>query len=250
MFPNVKVLHEQDDIVIWELTFLGSRNFAQLIMDIPLEKETLAALNQSAFQSLDLLFNKSKTSDPAQASLFFAELIKALESNLQKAGLLGDEEQQCLIHLADQENLFTSEMISSLAHKDLSLGNVMVSDSHDAVFLIDPRQAIPYLVDSTALGNVSIDLVGYLVSLERKELELQKLDSTHSLGDMKQTVLEEIEKYLRLGAFTQNLLDLCFAVWYSVYAACKCDYCTAEERVWLYDDMVSKTKLAVKKLQK
>jgi len=179
----------------------------------------------------------SETQRPGSGQLFFEELVQALELNLEKAGL-SEQYQGLGKNLLTRSAQFTSSFLPSFAHKDLSTSNIILSDDNERVRFIDPRIAVPYLDESGASGNVVIDLAAYLVSLERKELEAKKDTDALDYSSLKEEVQKEIKRYLSEGVFTESFLKLCETVWYSIYAACKCDYCTATERLWLYNEMV------------
>jgi len=138
--------------------------------------------------------------------------------------------------------------VASFAHKDLSVGNVLVSDDNKQVRFIDPRLAVPYLEESQASGNVAIDLMGYYVSFLRKEMEARKNNEGLDFSEINKDIEKEIKEYKERGVFSEQMGRLCMAVWYSVYAACKCDYCTAPERVWLYDEMVVRLRKSLDEL--
>jgi len=128
------------------------------------------------------------------------------------------------------------------------VGNIIVSEKKKSVYFIDPRKAVPYLNTSRALGNVSVDLIGYYVSVLRKEMELKRKNSEVLLSSIKMAIKKEIKDYEKNHIFNPLLKDLCFLVWFSVYVACKCDYCMSKERVWLYKKMRENTKFYLKKL--
>ncbi len=122
---------------------------------------------------------------------------------------------------------------------------MLISDQ--SVKFIDPRQALPYLEESAAIGNVVFDLAGYYTSIWRKELELQRKNEAISLEMLKYTITREIAKYEQDRIFSHALLELSLLYWLSVYLACKCDYCTSPERLWLYQAMGAEFELRSKK---
>lgn len=128
-----------------------------------------------------------------------------------------------------------ASFVPGLCHRDLSAVNVMCA-ADGSVRLIDPRASVPGApVGMPTFGSSAIDAAAFLVSLERKELERAKLGlPALSLADRFRAV---VGGWIENGAFNAYMFDLCRAHAYSVYAACRCDYCLAPEREWLYDLM-------------
>ncbi|MBI5793954.1 hypothetical protein HZA87_02600 [Candidatus Uhrbacteria bacterium] len=125
--------------------------------------------------------------------------------------------------------------VPGLCHRDLSAVNVVCA-SDGGVRLIDPRASVPGApVGMPTFGSSAIDAAAFLVSLERKELERTRLDlPALGLADRFRGI---VSGWIENGAFNVFMRDLCLAHAYSVYAACRCDYCLAPERKWLYDLM-------------
>lgn len=128
-----------------------------------------------------------------------------------------------------------SAFVPVLCHRDLSVVNVMCTNDSN-VRLIDPRVSVPGApVGMPTFGSVAIDAAAFLVSLERKELERLRLGlPALCLADRFRGT---VAGWMTDDMFNAPMLDLCLAHAYSVYAACRCDYCLAPERKWLYDHM-------------
>jgi putative hydrolase of the HAD superfamily len=237
IFPKLELLKRESDLVIWSLEYVGEITLEQFIKNlrgVAVEQrsqyiEKIGEYNEQVLGNLRRIFEKTKKVDECENALFFEELLNSLRLNLQKAGL-GDCEKNL--------NQFQSEaFVNSVVHKDLSVVNIILNKDKDKIYFIDPRRAVPYGENSEAMGSVAIDLAGYFVSMSRKELELRKFDQTISLAMIFQRMENEVKKYIEEGIFSRQFWNLCLTLWYSVYAACKCDYCTAPERVWLYEEM-------------
>ena len=109
---------------------------------------------------------------------------------------------------------FTEKFIPSLAHRDLSVGNILISDDGKVVKFIDPRSVVPHLgktPDTRSRGNIVLDLVSYRISLMRKHAELNHLGKNDSLLPLLEEVAVTIKDYMNRGAFTQQMLLLCEA---------------------------------------
>lgn len=240
--------------------YCGSRNFEDLILKSDLSDEstynTVQLVHVATLQNLRGIFEESKLDSPArtraESSRFFQELSDALKVNLTLAGLIGSY-GDTLDRVGSSREKFVSEDVPSLAHKDLSVGNVVVGDDWTSVKFIDPRLVVPHLEPTepdTALGNIAIDIVGYQISLLRKQLELVHSGKADRLSPLLSGVSAEIKRYIQDGVFTNQMKLLCEVVWYSVFSACKCDYCLAPERKWLYDLMAEKTHEKLSQLSK
>jgi len=102
--------------------------------------------------------------------------------------------------------------------------------------LIDPRYSMPGAgVRTPSFGSAAADAAAFLVGLERKELERERAGQ-HALR-LTERFRSSVDAWVAVGRFNAFMLDLCLAHAYSVYAACRCDYCLAPERKWLYDLM-------------
>jgi hypothetical protein len=169
--------------------------------------------------------------------LFFDEIMSALKKNLRNAGVENIYNKK-IKRLYEQSEKIISGCKPSMAVKDISVGNIILEKNRDAVRLIDPREAVPYLKKTHAKGNVAIDLAGYYVSIERKETELNKTKFKISLDFIKNDIDKEKKQYIKNGAFSEIFYVFCLCLWYSVYISCRCKYCLSPERRWLYKKMI------------
>ena len=239
VFPNMEVLQTDDGVSILWIENCGKNNFDDIYLGAIKELDLLRTLNKKVLAKIGVLFTETQHVD--NGALFFEELMSVLKFNLRKAELW-PEYEEVVLRIEARKNIFLQNFVGSFSHKDLSVGNILVSDDNKQVRFIDPRLAIPYLEENHPSGNVVIDLIGYYVSFLRKELEAKHEAANIDLSEINQDIKKEIKVYQGNEIFTEEIKTLSMAAWYSVYAACKCDYCTAPERVWLYDEMVNRLK--------
>jgi len=249
VFPRLELMEsgKHTGVAIVKMLYLG-QSFETLLLSVSDNSVVgnLVKVNRVVLRALRSVHNKTTNSNTNVVihdnQLFFQELITALMINLGKAGLTEEgfnflrKTEKSLAHLIGRT-------MPSRAHRDLSVGNIIVSQNIEEVHFIDPRAAVPYAETSEAIGNVVIDISGYLVSVQRKDMEIQRSSQSISLQNMIDDVTSEIKEYQRQEIFCTELLHICTVLWYSVYAACKCPYCTAPERRWLYDIMVERLRL-------
>lgn len=248
IFPQIELV-ANGDISIARMEYIGEYNLEKIIFQMGKKEEGIAELSRFNYEVLEKLrviqketSNRLTNLDNLQQNkLFFNELIDALSVNFEKADIK-KEGNLFLNKLKANADMFIKQTISSLAHKDFSVGNIIIWDEDKSVKFIDPRNAVPYLIKSKAMGNVAIDIAGYLVSIERKEMELQHEYPLASLKLIKDEIGKEIEKYYNEGVFSPMVLNACMALWYSVYVACKCEYCVSKKE-WLYNKMVQCLKI-------
>jgi|GEM_PF-899505 len=234
IFPQMEIVfNDLGSSILW-IENLGAQSLEVKFKDEKSSLTQLKALNKKVLAKINLLFEETKSA--VADDLFFDEIINAIKINLVKAGLSGRLTKEVETIVSHKKTVL-EKYISSLAHKDLSVGNIIVSDDGDKVRFIDPRGAVPYLDESKASGNVAIDLIGYLISMQRKELEVKQKNKNIDYTDLVTEVEDQIKNYIDAGVFTEEFRKLCEVLWYSVYFACKCDYCTAPERLWLYNEM-------------
>lgn len=247
IFPWVELL-VNGDVSIMRMEYVGKNTLEKIILQMGRTQEGVnefRRFNREILGRLRMIYSetcliKDSPENLLQGRFFSEELIKALSINFEKAALK-EEGSLFLGKLEGDLNKSANKTISSIAHKDFSLGNILVSDG-GLVKFIDPRISIPYTTESNAIGNVAVDIHGYLVSIERKEMEIQREHPSFSLKLIKEEVEKEIMRYIKEGVFSPVVSEACRAFWYSVYAACRCEYCTSSERIWLYDRMVRKLK--------
>ncbi|MEK7102661.1 MAG: hypothetical protein AAB912_03470, partial [Patescibacteria group bacterium] len=116
-----------------------------------------------------------------------------------------------------------------------------------ALRFIDPRTAVPNAHSGAPLASPLIDLIALAVSLERKKLEVQRYDANLTL-EACEVVNRAIETALSDHIATPALGLLIDLVVRSAYTACRCTYCLAPERMWLYEHMRSTTEDALKRV--
>src|SRR5262249_33288452 len=157
--------------------------------------------------------------------------------NLERAGIDNNDIDSIFKRLKP----ILINFVPTVIHRDLSVGNIMVNEA-GKVKLIDPRPSLPQLAEKESqyiFGSVVFDLVGYKTSLFRKYLEKARNNDAAYLLRPIVLIDKVIEGYQRKGYFSEEMKDLSSVYWNSVYAACKCDYCLAENRRWLYEIMTN-----------
>lgn len=248
MFPWVELL-VNGDISIMCMEYIGEFTLEKIILQMEKTQKEVSELfrfNREILERLKIIYletclSQDSSENSLQNRLFLKELIEALSINLERAGLK-KEGILFLSKLKRDLNNPANQAISSLAHKDFSVGNVIISDKNRLVKFIDPRNSIPYLTKSNAIGNVAVDIYGYLVSIERKEMEIQREYPSASMELIKEEINKEAMRYINDGVFSSVISKACRALWYSVYTACRCEYCISPDRVWLYNCMVQRLK--------
>jgi len=243
VFPQMDIVFEDLGNSVLAIENLGKQSLESKYKEDHVSVSQLEIINKKVLAKINLLFDETKTN--LADDLFFDEIISALKINFEKAGL-SEKLLFDLNRIIEKKKIILKNFVLSLAHKDLSLGNIILSDDGEKVRFIDPRVAVPYLTESKASGNVAIDLIGYLVSIQRKELEVRKTNQDVDYSSLFAEIENQIKTYISAGAFTEEFRKLCEILWYSVYAACKCDYCTASERLWLYNEMVRRLENGLK----
>lgn len=168
------------------------------------------------------------------------ELVDALQVNMVRGGL---DASAIGLPRASAERWAKERL--SVAHRDLSVVNII--GNGDGVMFIDPRLAVPNLDHGVGLTSPALDLVTLAVSLERKQAELQRDDPACVLPGLT-LVHHELDVLERQGCFSREMRLLCEAVARSVYVACRCEYCTAPSRGWLYGHMVESMRQSIEQL--
>lgn len=255
IFPVARPLMQNDKMGACEIEFVGRRSLEDVFLSFDGTTEVLdelMRLNSEALIKIKRLFDLTREKSrqgSRSGKLFLDDLIAAIRINLKKAGIGDDDFRPLADQIRRMRRLFICDFIPSLSHNDLSVGNVIVDDRSRNIKFIDPRAAVPYLDKSRADGNIVVDLVGYYISVLRKEAELQKSKPLISLYPLRNTIEKAVDACGRQKIFTPLLKDLCNLLWYSVYAACNCAYCTAIERIWLYESMRNETKRSLLKIR-
>lgn len=242
-FPEFRMLFSGVDYCIWKLSMIGRKNFEDVLLGFKGGREEallLGQLNCNVLKGIEIIFERTNIVEKhnviKEAHLFFLEILDALRVNLKKAGAKDILASDKITSLGLREEEFIPEYIPSLSHKDLAVANIRIGENNGVSF-IDPRLAVPQLESSKAIGNVAIDLAGYYVSILRKEGELRRRNPSISLSFLTIPIEREIERYQRRLIFSDKLKDLCLLAWYSIYLACRCEYCMAPSRIWLYEKM-------------
>jgi hypothetical protein len=126
------------------------------------------------------------------------------------------------------------------------VGHIYIQKSEEdfKVRMADPRSAIPRLDETpdgltrtpNSLGCSAVDLAHLEVSLYRRQLELQHLNPKITLPALS-SVRATVQDWIHQGRFSQMFYELSLATYFSAYAGCRCKYCLASDRRWLYDQM-------------
>jgi len=260
ILPSIEFIPLDGNLAALKIEYLGSRNFENLVLEGNLSNDDVYDLvgfvHTEVLQKLRMIFEESKLENPLQiqneSTRFSQELLSALKLNLIRAGLM--EQVDDFFDVAERyQEKFIAGCIPSLAHKDFSVVNIIISDDGTEVRFIDPRLTVPQLDQTqlnTPLGNIAIDLVGYQISLIRKQLELRHSNKKDRLSPLLDEVLVTKENYIQNGVFTHPMGLLCEATWYSIFSACRCNYCLSPERKWLYNLMMGKTHSKLEELRK
>ncbi len=251
VFPYFEIVNSNEDMLLYKLDFIGEYNLEDYLLSPKLCDDTITQkIYGGVLRNISTIYNASYTKNKSVMDDFFVELIKAIEQNMKKAQLLNKKSINFLCKIKKNKEIFTNNATGSLAHKDLTAGNIIINlKNSNPVRFIDPRKALPYLDESFSMGNVSVDLAGYYVTILRKEMEHRELFGDSSLINAKILIEQEIEDYINKKIINRQLLDLVVFFWYSVYLACKCEYCTSKKRKWLYDEMKSGYDVYLKKIE-
>jgi len=94
-----------------------------------------------------------------------------------------------------------------MVHKDLTVGNVVINLENNLSYFIDPRISLPYLNEKEKHGNIAIDLVGYYISVLRKDMEIKKNSNKIEIT-IKKDELSGDEIKDKLDAFRESLTSL------------------------------------------
>lgn len=236
VFPEIYSCIHKNGLMIMEMENAGDNSLEEVLLSYDGTDQSLQRLigiNRQVLNLIETLFNSTVSKVFQDRSKCFSELLTALEINLRLADILDTKTVQAINKVKQNERVFLKDLSLSRIHKDLSVGNIMVGKDN-RVSLIDPRYAIPNLQQGNVYGNLAFDLVGYLISLSRKEAELQRNNPEISFSILINEIEDFIERAIAEKKFNSEFAGLCRLVWYSVYVACRCEYCLAPERMWLY----------------
>jgi len=231
VFPKFRRLENVAGRFVTELEYVGDVTLEDLLVK---DASDDARRPESAVACVrDLIDRLARQTVPIEArsasrEVFFLEIVEAVAVNSRAAGVsIGIDLDSVRRRV---------RFVPSLCHRDLSGVNVVCAEN-DGIRLIDPRACVPGASGcSPSYGSTAIDAAAFLVSLERKELERVRM----GCSDLRlaERFRSHIDAWVSSDQrFNEVAFDLCMAHAYSVYAACRCEYCLAPAREWLYDLM-------------
>lgn len=229
VFPRFRVLGFAGGASVIELEYLADTTLEQCLLA---PESTNRCLDETTVASLLDIFSVfaaasvSVAEETAQAIV--EEVIQAVVANATAADRALPS--AFASHMREHANC-----VPKPCHRDLSTANVMCLPD-GTVRLIDPRVCVPGASGpGHALGSLAIDLAALEVSLERKAAERER--AGQDPFGLTQILSSTTQSFMQRGLFNQPMLELCRLHVYSVYAACRCNYCLAPDRHWLYDLM-------------
>ncbi len=229
VFPRFRVLGFAGSASVIELEYLADRTLEQCLLA---PEGINQCLNETTVASLLDMFS------------VFAEASVAVAEETAQA-IVEEVIQAVVVNASAVDRALPSAFASHMrehasctpkpCHRDLSTANVMCLPD-GTVRLIDPRVCVPGAAGpGHTLGSLAIDLAALEISFERKAAERERA-GWDSFGIM-QILSDTAQSFIQRGLFNEVMLELCRLHVYSVYAACRCDYCLALDRRWLYDLM-------------
>ncbi len=232
VFPRFHLLGSLDGWRAVELEDLGSSSLEDMMLDVDVPTQDVQRVVEGVVGHIRRLASVRPESGPVDgyARGFIGELLDAIARNAGAAQLPAPA-------LSFDDFFERTTFTPTLCHRDLSTGNVMCPS--DGPRLIDARWTLPGSQrrrPSEPFGSVAVDCAALAVSLWRKDQERERVDGV-SVGWSEAFTGSAVEVLISEGVFDQHLYDLCLLHAYSVYAACRCDYCLASERRWLYEAM-------------
>lgn len=236
-FPNFTMVLDSGTTAICRVEYIGKENMEDYLLGS--DVSDVESVNANVLSLIRIVFDSTKfkgdlTEIDNVDHEFCGELLTALKANAEAAGMIKE------IDCSKIPEVCSRDFQPSLIHKDLTVGNIMLANGTHGPRLIDPRSAVAYLEKGCRYGSVAFDLAGYYVSLCRKDAEIKSREKCVDLSGIIRSVTDEVSGYIRESVFSEALFKLCLLVWYSIYSACRCEYCLAESRKWLYDEMVQK----------
>lgn len=249
IFPNYSIIKKTNECLVYKLNLMGEYSFEDYLLS-PKSKnrEWIQIFNKSTLKNLEYIYATSKSNNVEMMDDFYKEITRALYKNLLKADLLNKSNLNLLKLLKNNKLIFIKNCMPSMVHKDLTAGNIIVNIRDNSSYFIDPRASVPYLNEKEKYGNIGIDLVGYYISVLRKNMEIKKKSNHVSLIDIKKNIASKITYFIEKKITSRPFIDLCSLFWYSVYMACECDFCLSPERKWLYDKMKNNFDLYFEKI--
>ncbi len=134
VFPRVELVYQDSDLAIWEIEDVGQKDMETTVLEFNGSKqqlETLVKINLEILHKIRLIFLESMINGKTgqlKSSDFFEELLGALKVNILRAGLDNQSNQLLLEKIQTKAKIFTRNSILSLAHKDLTVGNIIIAD--------------------------------------------------------------------------------------------------------------------------
>lgn len=199
------------------------------------QQEVACEMTKKIFATLKILHLpiKMKQQDASGALRnFVREMENALGENLRLANI-----DIYYPRFSNDEHFWIKGFVSA-AHRDLSVVNIIGNET--AVRFIDPRLIVPNGKIKSEFASPAIDFAALSISFERKELEIQDMVPGLVLSARK-LVEAEIHKMIDNNSISRDILMLSSATVRSAYAACRCSYCLAPDREWLYKHMARTT---------
>lgn len=200
---------------------------------------TVRCMIDQTLRHLARLRAGSTNRSSAELRLFVAELEAALRRNIAMGSL------DVSIPALAENPVWWSYGDVCVAHRDCTVVNII--GNTDGVRFIDPRVAVPNGTVGAEHASPVLDLVSLSVSLERKQLELDRLSPGCRIPNHDELTVG-IEGIVQDQGATPELCLLCEAVARSAYVACRCSYCLDPSRIWLYQHMVRTTLSVLAKL--
>jgi hypothetical protein len=243
IFPRFREVGEIEGQYVMELEYVGDVNLEEVLVgeNMYSEIEPVMVVRQvSRYISRFAEVQPEPKVAEDYRRLFLAEIRDGLARNVQTSGLS--------VEIPPYDRLCEyAVFVPTLCHRDLSVTNVMC-ETNKNIHLIDPRWVVPgAMCESSVYGSVAIDCASFQVGLERKELERKRMGRPSlCLADLFR--IETIAEFLNRGLFNEFMNNLCLAYSYSVYAACRCSYCLAPDRRWLYKLMVEQLKNSLRRI--
>jgi hypothetical protein len=264
IFPQVVLWHRDGEKAILEMTWLGQSLEQELLMplgrgewspvlavwsDAPPILEKLALLDlviECTLNHLEAMFTVTQLDDPATAGAFVDEILAAVRVNLRQAGLLPELENDLALAESVRDR-WSERLVISCCHRDLTVEHICFrrNDEGLTVRLVDPKSSVPWLDEMpegferspNSLGCAAIDLAHLEISLLRWQNVMRRVNARITLASL-EWVRAQVRDWIDQRRFTLAFYELCRAACFSAYAGCRCAYCLAPERRWLYDQMV------------
>ena len=222
IFPRIYRHGTINEKEIWEIEYIEGETLEEILLT---HEKPDTSYTQHVCQKLQLL--ASVQSDLVINNCFFiTEISETLAASLTKCGLAWPN--------FDSSQL---EFKPTLCHRDLSVGNIIISNFATVKF-IDPSTSLPNAPKTSydILGSIAVDYAALFVSIYRKNLERLHL-GLQNINDSLELLAQFVEANINTGYFNGYTFRIFLILAFSIYVACDCDYCTAPERKWLWEQM-------------